>query len=60
MIVSIPVSRSAVREDCRYPGFAGVEVELFIAGVEVELFTTAPDDLAQMGTFLLVVEAFLG
>jgi hypothetical protein len=37
-----------------------VEVELFIAGVEVELFTTAPDDLAQMGTFLLVVEAFLG
>ena len=35
---------------CRYPGFAGVGVEFF---------TTAPSDLAELGTFLLVVEANL-
>jgi hypothetical protein len=40
-----------MREGCRYPGFAGVEVELL---------TTEPGGLGQMGTFLLVVQAFGG
>jgi hypothetical protein len=36
-------------EGCRYPGFAGVGVELYHCA----------SDLAEMGTFLLVVEANL-
>jgi hypothetical protein len=53
MVVSVfPVSRSAI-------GKERVVVTPGSLGWESNCFTTAPSDLAEMGTFLLVVEANL-